>query len=319
MGADPRPVLVITGPTATGKTALAIEVARRIGGEIISLDSRQIYRTMDIGTAKPSRAQRAAIAHHGIDIVDPADRYSAGKFANHARGWIHEISARGSAPILAGGTGFFLKALTEPMFTEQELPPVREELRALLNEMPLDQLMRWVHALDPAAGARLERQGGRQRIARVLEVVLLTGRTLSWWHQHAAPRLPAVSTTVFVLDLPRSELYQRINRRVEQMVADGLVEEVRALAGLGLDPSTPALNATGYAEVLPYLRGEQDLPSAVDAIQRATRRYARRQLTWFKHQLPPQARWLDATRPCAVLADEIVAHWEGEVLSANRD
>src|SRR5262245_59819792 len=165
--------LVITGATATGKTALAIDAAKCLRGEIISLDSRQVYRGMDIGTAKPTREQRAAVRHHGLDLVDPSERYSAGRFAADARRWTREIRERGGTPVLVGGTGFFLRALTHPMFQEPPLDPEqRRALDAFFADMPTDELMRWLSALDPAAAERLARQGGRQRVLRALEVLL---------------------------------------------------------------------------------------------------------------------------------------------------
>lgn len=298
-------MIAITGPTATGKTELSMALAAATNGAIISMDSRQVYRGMDIGTAKPSREQRARVEHFGLDLVEPGERYSAGRFAADARAWAELIQARSQLPILVGGTGFFLKSLTVPMFAEPELPPTRDALKAYLQQLPAEELLRWLRQLDPLAAARLAQQGGRQRMTRVLEIALLTGRTLDWWHQHATPAAPLPVTT-FVLDLPRAELYERINRRVQAMVGAGLVEEVAALLARGFDERAPGLNATGYLEMLPYLRGQYDLATAVDAIQRATRRYARRQLTWFRHQLPHDAIWLDARRATADLVTEIV-------------
>ncbi len=307
MSAD---ALVITGPTATGKTALSIEVAVALDGEIISMDSRQVYRGMDIGTAKATPAQRARVPHHGLDIVDPDERYSAGRFAADARRWIAEIRARGRVPILAGGTGFFLRALTHPLFTEPEMPAqARERLHRYLRALPEGELRRWLARLDPGAARALERQGGRQRVERTLEVALLTGRPLSWWHAHAAPSAPPLRPLVFVLQLPWPELRRRIDARVLEMVDAGLVDEVRGLLERGFGPEDPGMNATGYIELVPYLEGRYGLDEAIAAIQRATRRYARRQLTWFRHQLPPGACWLDATKPTHELVREVTERW----------
>lgn len=312
--------LVITGATATGKTALAIEVARALGGEIISLDSRQVYQHMDIGTAKPTAAQRTAVPHHGFDLVPPSERYSAGRFAADCTRWLAEIRARGAVPVLAGGTGFFLKALTHPLFQEPALPAARREaLKRYLADQDSSELLEWARALDPEAAARLATQGGRQRLARVIEIVLLTGRRLAWWQSHAPTTGPLLAPLVFVLELPRTELYQRINQRVRDMIAAGLVAEVRTLLEAGYDEHAPGMNATGYLELIPFLRGQQDLGAAIDAIQRATRRYARRQLTWFRHQLPAGAIRLDAGRPTAELLADIVERWEVEVDPAHRN
>lgn len=308
-----RDALVITGPTASGKTALSIEVARRIGAEIISMDSRQVYRGMDIGTAKVTPEERGEIPHFGLDLVDPDERYSAGRFARDAYRWIREIRGRGHVPLLVGGTGFFLRALTDPLFQEPDLPVERRErLKKYLDSQSDETLMRWLEILDPESAATLRAQGGRQRIARALEVALLTGRTLPWWQRHAPPQMMPIHPLVFVLDLPREQLYQRINARVHDMIDAGLVDEVRGLLERGYDLGDPGMNATGYVEMIPYLRGEYSLDDAIDAIQRATRRYARRQLTWFRHQLPPDAVWLDATRPRHELADTIAEMWKKE-------
>jgi tRNA dimethylallyltransferase len=305
--------LVLTGPTATGKTDLSLAVAERLGGEIISMDSRQVFRDMEIGTAKATPAQRARAPHHGLDLVDPDERYSAGRFAADARRWIAEIRGRGQVPILVGGTGFFLRALTHPLFREPALPAERRAaLEAFLRERPTPELSRWLGALDPAGASAFERWGGRQRILRALEVVLLTGYPLAWWHEHSPAGEPPLDPLVFVLDLPRPELYRRIEERVLAMIDAGLVAEVEGLLARGFGPDAPGMSATGYAEMIPFLRGKRTLEQAIDDIQRATRRYARRQLTWFRNQLPPGAVWLDATRPPAELVQEIVQRWEAQ-------
>lgn len=312
--------IAIVGATATGKTAVAVEVARAVGGEIVSMDSRQIYRGMDIGTAKPTPAQRAAVPHHGIDIVNPDERYSAGRFARDARKYIEAIAGRGHVPILAGGTGFFLKALTEPLFCEPPLPAERRErLKRYLDTLDAGEPQRWLSALDPSAADVLHSAGGRQRVSRAIEVTLLTGRPFSWWQRNSLSAEQPVDLLVIVLERPRDQLYASINRRVIDMIDEGLVEEVRRLLDAGYDGSHPGMNATGYIELLPYLRGEESLETAVDAIQRATRRYARRQITWFRHQVPADAVRLDATAPVGDIAAAISALWKREVDSAHRD
>lgn len=297
--------LVITGPTAVGKTAVAVVVARRLGGEIISMDSRQVYRGMDIGTAKPTFAERQGVPHHGFDRVDPDERYSAGRFAREAREWIIDIRNRGRVPILVGGTGFFLRALTHPLFREPELDTDRRRaLDRVLAGKPLRELLRWAETLDPGAGRMLG--GGRQRLSRVVEIALLTGHPISWWHTHAAGDVPPVRPRIVVLVRGRDALRQRIDERAVRMVQDGLVDEVQRLLARGYRPEDPGMNATGYAELIPFLRGERTLDEAVALTQAATRRYARRQMTWFRNQLPEGATWLDADRPADELADAIV-------------
>jgi tRNA dimethylallyltransferase len=300
-----RPVAIV-GPTASGKTALSIELACRLGGEIVSMDSRQVYRGMDVGTAKATPAQRAMVPHFGLDLVDPGERFSAGEFERRARDWIAEIEARGHLPVLVGGTGFFLRALTHPIFSE---PPVdharREALRAWLARLDGEALHAWLARLDPAAGERLREWGGRQRLVRALEVPLLTGRTLAWWHRNTPAEAPPVDVSVFVLDLPRSRLDAAIDARVGAMVESGLIAEVAALLRSGFGEGQAGMNATGYAELIPALRTGAPIEPALVLVRKHTRAYARRQLTWFRHQLPADAVWLDGTRPQAELVEEI--------------
>lgn len=299
--------LVITGPTATGKTAVAVAVARRIDGEIISMDSRQVYRGMNIGTAKPTVEERGGVPHHGFDLVDPGERFNAGRFAERARTWLREIRGRGRVPILAGGTGFFLRALTHPLFEEPPLEPdAKEAWKRYLAAVPDERLRRWAALLDPAVAART---GDRQRLARAIEIAVLTGRPLTWWQQAAIPAHPAIDPVIIVLDLPRDLLVRRIEDRVDEMVRQGLLEEVRRLVATGLDETAPGLDATGYIELVPHLRGERSLEEALDMVKAATRRYARRQRTWLRHQLPPGAHVLDARAPVDELAETIERKW----------
>ncbi len=310
MSEEPLTV-VITGPTATGKTALSIDVAREVGGEIISMDSRQLYRGMDIGTAKPTAEQRAAVPHHGLDLVDPDERFSAGRFARYARQKIDEIAAHGRVPMLVGGTGFFLRALTHPIFREPPLDPERRRrLDEYLRGIPEDVLRRWLLALDPPLEETLRVWGGRQRLQRALELPLLTGHPLSWWQARSPAEEPPLRPLIFVLEQGRERLYGDIDARVVRMIEGGLVDEVRGLLQAGYGEHSPGLNATGYVEMIPFLRGETSLEEAVARIQRNTRRYARRQVTWFRHQLPPGAIRLDASAPMPQLVDTIVRGME---------
>jgi len=301
--------LALVGPTASGKTELALRLAERLGGEIVSMDSRQVYRGMDIGTAKPTPDQQARVPHYGLDVVAPGERYSAGRFAGDARRWIGDIRARGRAPILEGGTGFFLRALTQPLFEEPPMPAgARERLKAYLKERPAAELVRWLDALDPQSASRLA-GGGRQRVARALEVALLSGRPLHWWQRNRPPAQAGLPVMVFALSLPRASLYARIDARVLAMLDAGLLDEVRELLRRGHHVGEAGMNAVGYPEMAAVLAGERSLAEAVDAVQRATRRYARRQLTWFRHQLPSDAVWLDGTRPAEKLVNEMVDRW----------
>jgi tRNA dimethylallyltransferase len=302
-----RDALVITGATATGKTATAIRVAQLLDGEVISMDSRQVYRGMDIGTAKPAPSERGGVPHHGFDRVDPDERFNAGAFATFARNCIRDIRGRGRVPVLAGGTGFFLRALTRPMFEEPALDPgLKERWKRYLEDVPTNRLVRWARALDPHAAVR---PGDRQRLARTIEIAALTGRPLTWWHARAPAHGKPIEPTVFLLELPRELLYRRIDERVDRMLERGLVDEVRALLAAGYDERDPGMNATGYLELVPFLRGEYGLDEAAERIRAATRRYARRQSTWFRHQLPAGTNRLDARHDADRLAADIATAW----------
>lgn len=301
--------LAITGATATGKTALSLAVAEALDGEVISMDSRQIYRGMDVGTDKVAAGPRARIPHHGLDIRDPDESYSAGAFARDAIRWMGGIRARGRVPVLAGGTGFFLKALMEPLFEEPELDPERVgRLRGFLAGRGSEELEHWVRVLDPER-AWLAVEGGRQRIERTLEIALLTGRPLSWWHRTGKESAPAAEGMVVVLEVPRAELYRRINERVGSMVDRGLIEEVRDLAAHGHGADDPGMTGTGYREILALLEGRLSLEDALDATRRATRRYARRQLTWFRNQVPSDAVRIDGLQPLEAQRGEVLEAW----------
>jgi tRNA dimethylallyltransferase len=310
----PPRFLAITGATATGKTELSLALARRMPIELVSMDSRQVYRGMDIGTDKVEVEARVRVPHHGLDLVEPSERYSAGRFARDARRWIHEIETRGALPVLVGGTGFFLRAVMEPIFAEPEMDRGRlERLRAWLKERSTEELARWVHALDPER-AELAVEGGPQRMSRTIEVALLSGIPLSRWHVEAPAEAPAVGGVVVVLELPREEMDRRIDDRVTRMVERGLLDEVRGLLEAGFDVADPGMTGTGYREVAAHLRGEQTLEDSMEEIRRNTRRYARRQLTWFRHQLPPTAVSVDATAPLSDQVDAVVGALEEQGL-----
>lgn len=302
--------LAITGPTASGKTDLSLAIAERLPAEIVSMDSRQVYTGMDIGTDKVERAERARVPHHGLDLVRPDQRYSAGRFARDARRWIREIESRGRVPMLVGGTGFFLRAVTDPIFREPELEEARvEALRRYLRGLGRDRLERWVRRLDPGR-ADLAIEGGPQRMARTIEVALLSGVPLSTWHRTAPADGRGLFGVVVVLDLGLAEMDRRIDERVGRMLERGLVEEVRALLDAGYDPDDPGMSGTGYREISAYLRGEVDLEQAADEIRRKTRRYSRRQLTWFRNQLPASAVRIDATLALERQVEVTLSAWE---------
>lgn len=275
--------LFLVGPTASGKTALGIRLAQRLGAEIISLDSMAVYRGMDIGTAKPSAADRAAVPHHLIDILDPWEEYSVARYLDDAEQAIAAIRARGGTPLFVGGTPLYLKAVLRGLF---EGPPAnwefRRQVQAWLCDHGCQALHERLQAVDPAAAERIHPRDVR-RVIRALEVFELTGQPLSTWqHQFERPNETARGR-VLVLDWPRDVLYQRINARVEAMFAAGLVEEVRRLLESGRQLSHTASQALGYREVLEYLAGQRTLQETRELVKTRTRQFAKRQLTWFRH------------------------------------
>jgi tRNA dimethylallyltransferase len=305
---------VLVGPTASGKTAIAAALAERLPVTIISADARQVYRRLDIGTAKPEAGLLARVPHRGLDLVEPGERYSAGRFARDAAAWLTEARAAGRLPLIVGGTGFYVRALADGLFQEPPLDPARRErLRAWAEALAGTDVARWASRLDAQFTG-----GGRQRAARVIEVALLTGRPLSLW-QRTARATGVMRPWYIVLTLPRELLRRRIAERVDAMLAAGLVDEVRAELARGTAPGAPGLDGVGYRETVAMLAGNLDPAALRDAIVRATRQYAKRQETWFRNQLrappsavshQPEGVWtLDATKPAAELADLIAARW----------
>jgi len=301
--------MAIVGPTASGKTELSLLAGDVLGAEIISMDSRQIYRGMNIGTGKVGLKDRARLPHHGLDLRDPSERYSAGQFARDARDWVRDIHARGRVPLLVGGTGFFLRALMQPLFAEPELDPERlEGLREYLNDLSPPHLSDLAQQLDPI---RFDEVGGegRHRLTRLVEVALLTGRPLSEWHAKNTSDVDPMDGVVVHLDLPRELLYDRINRRVGAMIREGLVEEVKTLLEAGYGEDDPGMTGAGYREILGFIGGGSTLEEAADQIRQSHRRYARRQITWFRHQLPSESLTVDGERPASELALDLARIW----------
>jgi tRNA dimethylallyltransferase len=296
---------VLVGPTAVGKTAVALALAAHLPLEVVSADSRQVYRRLDIGTAKPSRKERGRTPHHGLDLVDPGSRYSAGHFARDAAAWLTDITTRGKQPIVVGGTGLYVRALAEGLFAEPSLDPgKRRSLDAWTARLEAIELLRWASRLDPGF-----RGGGRQRAARAIEVALLSGYSLSHWQQAARAR-GALNPWYIVLTLPRPVLHQRIARRADDMIRRGLIEEVASVLAEGHPPNAPGLDGIGIREAVEYLHGQRPRETVAEAITVGTRQYAKRQQTWFRHQLGGNVMMLDATRPPEKLAREIAGLWE---------
>lgn len=274
-----KPLLLIAGPTASGKSALALELARQLNGEIISADSMQIYRECDIATAKPTAHERKLVPHHLLDIIDPSIRFSAAMWARAATEAIAQISTRGKTPIAVGGTGFYLRALLEPE-TLAQVPP-NPVLRAELELLSSQALWQKLIQVDSQAAARLHPENSK-RVIRAIEVALGEKETM--------PLSPSIPYLAYGLEWPREVLYGRINARVDEMLATGFMEELRHLTTrYGKD--APALDGIGYKEMLPVLDDSALAPAQTEIWKRATRRYAKRQMTWFRHQL--KTAWLN--------------------------
>lgn len=302
MAGDRVPVIV--GPTAVGKTAVAVALAEHWDMEVVSADSRQVYRRLDIGTAKATRREQKRVRHHGIDVIDPGERYSAGRFARDAERWIEDIRARGRLPVIVGGTGFYIRTLVDGLFREPPLDPDRRRmLEAIVSSFGPTSLVRWASRLDPGF-----KGGGRQRAMRAIEVAVLSGYPLSYW-QAAARTAGSVAPWYVVLTVPRPVLHRRILVRAEEMVRRGVIEEAAAAMADGALPGSPGLDGVGIREAVEYLTGMRPRESVVEAIATGTRQYAKRQETWFRHQLAGPVLALDATRPPDELAREIVAAW----------
>lgn len=288
-----KPVIALVGPTSVGKTATAIRLALEFGGEVVSADSRYLYRGMDIGTDKPSLEERKGVPHHLIDIVDPRDDYSLALYQRDARAAIEAIHARGRLPIVAGGTPLYLRALLEGW----RIPPAppNPELRAQLElrarvEGP-EVLHRELERVDPLAAARIPPENVR-RVIRALEIFHATGRRMT---ELEGKESPPWRVLWLGLTMPREELYRRIDERVERQIARGLVDEVRRLLGEGVPPDVPAMTALGYRQIVLYLEGKLTLEEAVARIKYDTHRYARHQLTWLRRM--KQVEWYDVTQP----------------------
>ncbi len=286
------PVLAILGPTATGKSALALDLAGRLGGEVINADALQVYRGFDIGTAKPTPEERRRIRHHLVDVLEPTERFSAGEFARRACRAIAEIRERGGRPIVVGGSGLYVRALLEGI---SPVPPgdpeVRAELRRRVETEGLESLYEELGKIDPVTAERVA-PGDTQRVLRALEVATVSGAPLSEWIDRRPYGEARVAAVRVALTLPRGVLYDAIARRVARMVEGGWVEEVARLLSRGLSTSAPAFQAIGYRQMARHVTGEWGLERAVDETIRATRRYAKRQLTWFRKE--PDVVWLDA-------------------------
>ena len=303
---NPR-VLVVAGPTATGKTALGIALARALDGEIVSADSMQVYRRMDIGTAKATAAERAQAPHHMLDVVEPWEDYSVSRYVEDAARCCDDILSRGKLPILVGGTGLYIDSLLSGRdFARREEgdASLREALGREYDRLGGEELLRQLRAFDPERAALLH-AADKRRIVRAIEIYRLTGKTITAHDAETRARAPRYRADRIHLNFKdRAVLYERIDRRVDLMVEEGLFDEVAALLGCGLSPACTAMQAIGYKEAAQALRGEISRAEAVELIKRGSRRYAKRQLTWFGRS--EDALWLcwdSAPEPDAALAE----------------
>ena len=279
-----RPLIIIIGPTAVGKTEISIELAESLDGEIISADSRLFYRGMDIGTAKPSIEEQARVPHHFIDIADPDQIWSLEMFQREAHRTILDIFARGRVPFLVGGTGQYVRALVEEWDIPRVAPnpKLRDVLKKWAQEIGEDGLHNRLRQLDPVAAEKIDPRNLRRTI-RALEVILVSGRLFSTQKTRKPSRYKIL---LIGLTRPRSELYDRIDARIDAMISAGFVEEVQALLDAGYSPELPSLSAIGYRQMVEYLQGKIDMEEAITVMKRNTRRFVRRQANWFRHDDP---------------------------------
>ena len=292
---EKTPLLIVAGPTATGKSDSAVELALRMNGEVISADSMQVYRGMDIGSAKVTVGERRGVPHHLIDCADPSENWNVVRFQKEARRAVQDIASRGRLPILCGGTGFYIQALLYDIdFTQMdENTPLRDRLSALAAEKGPEA----VHALllekDPASAAAIH-PNNLKRVIRAIEFMEESGGSIAAHNLQQRERESAYRSVFFVLTMDRARLYERIDRRVDIMMERGLVEEVARLRAMGIQRDSTSMQGIGYKQVYGYLDGEYDLEEAVRLIKRDTRHFAKRQLTWFKRE--KDVIWTDLDR-----------------------
>ncbi len=280
-----KPIVVLTGPTAVGKTELSIQLAKAIGGEIISADSMQVYKYIDVGSAKITPEEMDGVRHYLVDELEPFDEFHVVKFQEYAKKYLNEIYAHGKIPIIAGGTGFYIQALLNDIdFTEQESDSAyRKELEALAEEHGNQYLHDRLKEVDPESAEAIH-PNNRKRVIRALEFYQETGGKISEHNAKEQMRTSPYNFAYFVLNDERSHLYKRIDARVDKMIEDGLEAEVRRLKEMGCTKDMVAMQGIGYKEMLAYLDGEYSLDEAVYIIKRETRHFAKRQITWFKRE-----------------------------------
>lgn len=283
-------LIAIVGPTASGKTRLSVELAKELGGEIISFDSMQIYRGMDIGTAKPTMEERQGIVHHMLDIADPREDYSVSRFVEEADKLLQELLSQGKTVILVGGTGLYIDSLMKGLeFAPLPESGVRQELTRIAQEQGIEVLMDKLRAVDPESAERIH-PSNQKRVIRALEIYLESGKTMTQHNLETQQRPPKYEPLWIGLDyVNREALYARINRRVDLMVEQGLLEELQRLLAQGIPENATSMQAIGYKELMGYIRGECSLEEAKELLKQSSRRYAKRQRTWFRRN--PKIHW----------------------------
>lgn len=286
-----EPLVILTGPTAVGKTKLSIALAKAIGGEIISADSMQVYRHMDIGSAKIRLEEMEGIPHYLVDVLEPWEEFHVVRFQQMTKEAMKKIREHGHIPILVGGTGFYIQAIVKDIdFTENEASPYREELTRLAEEKGADFLYEKLQKVDPKS-AQIIHAHNVKRIIRALEFYQMTGEKISEHNTKQREKSSPYQFAYFVLQDERAKLYKRIEARIDEMLQDGLIEEVTALKEMGLKRGMVSMQGLGYKEILAYLDGECTLEEAVEILKRDTRHFAKRQITWFKRE--EEVIWLD--------------------------
>ncbi len=305
-----KPLIAVVGPTASGKTDVGVQLALKLDGEVVSADSMLVYQGMDIGTAKPTEEEMQGVPHHMIDVVAPDEEYSVARYQDEAGQVIAQIHDKDKLPILVGGTGLYVRAVVDEYHFDA--PGENSELREMLLKQAQQNGKQWLHdqlaKVDPLAAKKIHPNNVR-RVIRALEVYQLTGKRISDM-QRANYQNARYHLALFGLRMQRDKLYHRIDQRVDKMIKQGLVDEVKTLISRGINRSMTAMQALGYKEIAAYLDGEITLNQAIDLIKRDTRRFAKRQLTWFKRD--PRIHWVDVHNydNTSKLAEEIICHWQ---------
>ena len=310
-----KPLIVLTGPTAAGKTHLSIALAKAVNGEIISADSMQVYREMDIGSAKIRPEEMDGVPHHLVDVLDPSEDFNVVLFQQMAKEAMEGIYQRGHIPIVVGGTGFYIQALLYDIdFTENNADTAyREELEALAKTQGAEYLHEMLEKVDPESAEQIHFHNIK-RVIRALEYYHQTGQKMSRHNEEERQKESPYEFVYFVLNAPREQLYQRIDRRVDQMMSEGLVEEVKRLKEMGCTKEMVSMQGLGYKEILAYLDGEYALDEAVYTIKRDTRHFAKRQLTWFRRER--QVTWIQKEKydyDEEKILEAMISHLEGKI------